>query len=117
MTGIHLLLILHEVKKAFLQLHIAVFLAGFTGVLGRLITLNEGLIVFYRLLLTAVTMWVLFAFTRKLKRIPLNDILKIGGVGVIAALHWVTFYGSIKYANVSVALVCFATIVFFTDLF
>src|SRR6185503_4243812 len=104
-------------KKAFLQLHLAVFLAGFTGILGRLITLNEGLIVFYRLLLTATTMWVLFSITKKLKRIPLKDILKIGGVGVIAALHWVTFYGSIKYANVSVALVCFATIGFFTALF
>lgn len=104
-------------KKAFLQLHLAVFLAGFTGILGRLITLNEGLIVWYRLLLTATTMWVLFSFTKKLRRIPLTDILKIGAVGILAALHWVTFYGSIKYANVSVALVCFATIGFFTALF
>ena len=57
-------------KKAFLQLHIAVFLAGFTGILGRLITLNEGMIVWYRLLFTAVTMWILFAVMKKLERIP-----------------------------------------------
>lgn len=104
-------------KKAFIQLHLAVFLAGFTGILGRLISLNEGLIVWYRLLFTALTMWVLFGLTRKLKKIPVRDILKIGGVGVIACLHWLTFYGSIKYANVSVALVCFATIGFFTAVF
>ena len=104
-------------KKAFLQLHIAVFLAGFTGILGRLITLNEGMIVWYRLLLTAVTMWVLFGLMKKLQRIPVRDILKIAGVGFIAAMHWVTFYGSIKYANVSVALVCFSSIGFFTALF
>ena len=104
-------------KKAFLQLHIAVFLAGFTGILGRLITLNEGLIVWYRLLLTAATMWILFGLMNKLKKIPLIDILKISGVGFIAAMHWVTFYGSIKYANVSVALVCFSAIGFFTALF
>jgi len=104
-------------KKAFLQLHIAVFLAGFTGILGRLITLNEGMIVWYRLLLTAITMWILFGLMKKIRKIPLIDILKIAGVGFIAAMHWVTFYGAIKYANVSVALVCFASIGFFTALF
>jgi len=104
-------------KKAFFQLHIAVFLAGFTGILGRLISLNEGMIVWYRLLFTAVTMWVLFGFLKKIHKIPLTDILKIGGVGFIAAMHWVTFYGSIKYSNVSVALICFSAISFFTALF
>lgn len=104
-------------KKAFIQLHVAVFLAGFTGILGRLITFNEGMIVWYRLLFTAVTMWVLFGIMKKLQKIPISDILKIGGVGFIAAMHWVTFYGSIKYSNVSVALVCFSAIGFFTALF
>lgn len=104
-------------KKAFIQLHIAVFLAGFTGILGRLITLNEGMIVWYRLLFTAATMWILFGLMKKLHKIPLIDILKIGAVGFIAAMHWVTFYGSIKYSNVSVALVCFSAIGFFTALF
>jgi drug/metabolite transporter (DMT)-like permease len=104
-------------KKAFLQLHIAVFLAGFTGLLGRLITLNEGMIVWYRLLLTAATMWILFGLMKKLQKISVTDILKITGVGFIAAMHWVTFYGSIKYSNISVALVCFSSIGFFTALF
>jgi drug/metabolite transporter (DMT)-like permease len=104
-------------RKAFLQLHIAVFLAGFTGILGRLITLNEGMLVWYRLLFTAATMWILFGWRKKLQRISFADISKIAGVGFIAALHWVTFYGSIKYSNVSVALVCFSSIGFFTALF
>jgi len=104
-------------KKAFLQLHLAVFLAGFTGILGRLITFNEGMIVWYRMLITAATMWVLFGLMKKVKRVPAADMLKITAVGFIAAMHWVTFYGSIKYANVSVALVCFSAIGFFTALF
>ena len=52
-----------------------------------------------------------------MEKIAFTDILKIGGVGFIAAMHWVTFYGSIKYANVSVALVCFSSIGFFTAIF
>jgi drug/metabolite transporter (DMT)-like permease len=104
-------------KKAFIQLHIAVFLAGFTGILGRLISLNEGMIVWYRLLITSATMWVLFGFANKIHRIPVTDILKIAAVGFIAAMHWIAFYGSIKYANVSVALVCFSAAGFFTSIF
>ncbi|MGQ0738784.1 MAG: DMT family transporter [Bacteroidota bacterium] len=103
-------------KKAFLQLHIAVFLAGFTGILGRLIDLNEALLVWYRLFITSVSMWILFSVTRKLERLPFRDILQLSGIGFLAALHWVTFYGSIKYANVSVALVCFSAVGFFTAL-
>jgi len=103
-------------KKAFIQLHIAVFLAGFTGILGRLITLNEGLLVWYRLLISAATMWLLFSILGKLQRISVQDILKLTGIGFLAAIHWVTFYGSIKYANVSVALVCFSAVGFFTAL-
>ncbi len=101
-------------KKALIQLHIAVFLAGFTAILGKLITLNEGLLVWFRLLITVVTLGAILFFRKQLLRIPIKDVLKIFGVGVIVAIHWVTFYGSVKYANVSVALVCFSATGFFT---
>ena len=104
-------------KKAFLQLHFAVFLAGFTGILGRLIALNEGWLVWYRLLISSVTMWIIFSLAGKLQRVSTKDILKLSGIGFLSALHWVSFYGSIKYANVSVALVCFSATGFFTALF
>ncbi len=103
-------------KKAFFQLHIAVFLAGFTGIMGRLITLNEGWLVWYRLLITSATMWIVFSLTKKLQRVGFRDMMKLTGIGFLAALHWVSFYGSIKYANVSVALVCFSAVGFFTAL-
>jgi drug/metabolite transporter (DMT)-like permease len=104
-------------KKAFLQLHFAVFLAGFTGVLGRLITLNEGWLVWYRLLISSATMWIIFSLAKKLQRVSIKDVLRLSGIGFLSALHWVSFYGSIKYANISVALVCFSATGFFTALF
>ena len=103
-------------RKAFLYLHISVFLAGFTGPLGRLIDMNEGLLVWWRMFITSVTMWIVFSLMGKLQRISAKDILKLTGIGLLAAIHWVTFYGSIKYANVSVALVCFSAVGFFTAL-
>ncbi len=103
-------------KKALLQLHIAVFLWGFTGVLGRLISLNEGLLVWWRMFITVVTLLALRYVQKEFERIPLKDALKIGGVGALVALHWVTFYGSIKISNVSIALTCMASGGVFTAL-
>ncbi|MDR6569466.1 Threonine/homoserine efflux transporter RhtA [Chitinophaga ginsengisegetis] len=104
-------------KKAFLQLHLSVFLAGFTGILGKLISLNEGLLVWYRLLITSVTLYVLFRFQGTFKKLPWKDILPIGSTGVVIALHWLFFYGSIKYSNVSIGVVCFSLTSLFTAIF
>jgi drug/metabolite transporter (DMT)-like permease len=101
-------------RKAFFQLHIAVLLAGLTGILGKLISLNEGLLVWYRLFITAVSLWLLAAVRRQDIRIGRRDLWRIIGTGGIAALHWVCFYGSIKYSNVSVGLMCFSAVGFFT---
>lgn len=101
-------------KKAFFQLHAAVFLAGFTGILGRLIELNEALLVWYRLIITVITLWIIHYLSKDRDKLPLNERWSIYGVGMIAALHWISFYGSIKYSNVAVALVCFSAIGFFT---
>lgn len=102
-------------KKAFLQLHAAIFLAGFTGVLGRLITINEGLLVWYRMFFSALFLLALSLFTKKIKFLPWRQSLPLIGIGAIVALHWVFFYGSVKYANVSVSLVCFSTMGFFSS--
>jgi len=104
-------------KKALLQLHIAVFLAGFTAILGKLIGLNEGLLVWYRLLLTVATLGAILFFQKKLVRLSFKDALQIFGVGLIVAIHWVTFYGSVKYGNVSIAVVCISGSGFFTAFF
>jgi drug/metabolite transporter (DMT)-like permease len=103
-------------KKALIQLHIAVFLWGFTGVLGRLISLNEGMLVWWRMCLTVLTLLVLRYAKKEFEPIAWTDALKIGGVGALVALHWVAFYGSIKVANVSIALTCLAAGGVFTAL-
>ncbi len=64
-------------KKALLSLHVAIILAGFTGVLGRLITLNEGLLVWWRMFITVVCLWVLFYFLKRIRAIALKDFFKI----------------------------------------
>ena len=96
-------------KSALIRLHTAVFLWGFTGVLGRAINLNEGWLVWWRMFITTVSLWILFYFLKSIYKIALRDFLKIASIGTVLALHWLAFYGSIKYANVSIALTCLST--------
>jgi drug/metabolite transporter (DMT)-like permease len=97
-------------------LHIAVLLAGFTGVLGRLISLNESLLVWYRLGITVITLLLLCLIRGAVPKISLTNGLKIFAVGALVAFHWVAFYASIKFSNISIALVCFSTVGFFSAL-
>jgi drug/metabolite transporter (DMT)-like permease len=101
-------------KKAFFQLHIAVFLAGFTGVLGRLITLNEFVLVWYRLMIACVVLWLIFLSGNRKSSAPVKQILQASSIGILLALHWVTFYAGIKISNISTALVCLSSMGFFT---
>src|SRR5215211_2940995 len=96
-------------KKALLQLHTAVFLWGFTGVLGRTITLNSTMLVWWRMLITAISLWVLYLLQGKAKKINWKAGLTISLIGTILALHWVCFYASIKLANITIALTCLST--------
>lgn len=103
-------------KSSFVQLHIAILLAGFTGVLGRLITLNEGMLVWYRMLFSTAGLLLVALISGSMPKPAGKGLLRLTGVGAVIALHWVFFYGSIKYANVSVSLVCFSAVGFFTAL-
>ncbi|HEY6977138.1 MAG TPA: EamA family transporter [Chitinophagaceae bacterium] len=96
-------------KSALIRLHAAVFFWGFTGILGKLITLNEGWLVWWRMFITVVILWILFFFGKKIQKVSVANFLKIASIGTALSLHWLLFYGSIKYANVSIALTCLAT--------
>jgi drug/metabolite transporter (DMT)-like permease len=103
-------------KNALVKLHIAVFLWGFTGVLGRLISLNEGLLVWYRMLITVVSLFLVMLWKKELVRLDAKRAWQLFVIGGLIALHWCFFYGSIKYSNVSIALTCFSATGLFTAL-
>jgi drug/metabolite transporter (DMT)-like permease len=113
-------------KKDYLLLHLSVFIAGFTGVLGRLITLDSAILVWWRMAAAAVIMWLVLRVSKQRgvnargaslqQRFKFRDILQMGGVGMLLCLHWVFFYASIKASNVSIGVVCFSLVGFFTAL-
>lgn len=91
-----------------LQIHFCVVLWGFTAVFGRLISLPALALVWWRMLLVAVMLAMLPRVWREVRRLPSRLIAAYAGVGSLIALHWLTFYGSIKVANASVGATCMA---------
>lgn len=102
-------------KNALLNLHAAVLLWGFTGVLGRAIDLDAPVLVWWRMLLTAVIIAFFLTYRKQWIRVAKNDMKQLIAVGILMGLHWVAFYGAIKFANASIALVCLSTASVFTS--
>ena len=103
--------------KPFLKLHLSILLAGFTGIFGKLILLESFPLVWYRMLFTSILFLGYLWFAKKIPLIPLREAAKLSCLGALLAVHWVFFYGSIKYANVSIGVVCFAMNGFFAAIF
>lgn len=104
-------------QRAYLELHIAVLLFGFTAILGDLIQLSALVMVWWRMLITSLSLLFLVRMGRQLRSMPRDLVLKFMGIGVLVALHWVCFFGAIKLSNASITLVCMATTSLFTAFF
>lgn len=102
--------------KHYLQLHLVVFIWGFTAILGALISIEAIPLVWFRMLLAVLFILVYFLVKKKRFRVDRKSLLKFCFTGVIIALHWVAFFKAIKVSNVSVALVTMSTGAFFTSL-
>ena len=97
-------------------MHLTVFVWGFTAILGRLISLSAIPLVWYRLLVVLAVMPVVIWWRGLPMKVPLAQLKSFALAGALVALHWLLFYGCIKYAGVAVAVLCLSTITFFTSL-
>ncbi len=105
-----------EKYKYHIWLHVIVFIFGFTGILGKLIEADSYLLVWYRVGIALLGIGGYFLVIKHPLKISKKVLIKILGVGVIIAIHWITFFEAIKQSNVSVALVCFSSSTLFTSI-
>lgn len=104
-----------DLYYTYVKLHVIVLIFGFTAIMGKLIALPALELVWYRMLIAVITFYIYLKITKENLAVSRAVLFKLLGVGVIIAVHWVTFYGAIKLSNVSVALGCFATTALFTS--
>lgn len=105
-----------DLTKAYIQMHLSIILWGATGVLGRGIALSEGILVWYRLIITSVSLAVYILLVKKSFRVSKQNFWKLFGIGALLMVHWLFFYGAIKYSNVSITLSLFSSTTLFTAL-
>ncbi len=103
-------------RTAWLQIHFCVILWGFTAILGKLISMPALPLVWWRMLLVVVLLLLVPRVWRGLRAMPARLLWSYAGVGVLVALHWLTFYAAIKLSNASVGVTCMALGTVFTAL-
>lgn len=102
-------------NRAYVELHFAVFLFGFTAIIGDIVRLSALHIVWWRLALTVVTLLFIVNYIKLFRTVDRKRLFQYLGIGILVALHWLAFYGSVKLSNASIALICLATTSFFTS--
>ncbi|RZK55655.1 MAG: EamA family transporter [Pedobacter sp.] len=100
-------------NKNLLILHLTVFVWGFTGILGALISINAVQMVWYRVLIASISLFVYFMLTKTSIKVTKSQFLKFFFTGSIVAIHWIFFFHAIKVANVSVSLICLSSVTLF----
>ena len=104
-------------KKSYLLLHSAVIFLGFSGVFGKLISLNEGLITWYRVFFSAIILFIVLKLLKIRNTICFREKVNIAKIGILITLSWVLFFASIKYSNISIGVICYCMASFFTAIF
>ena len=103
-------------KYKLISIHLMVVILGFTGIFGKLISLNTIHLVWYRMLIAFISLAVFLFLKNKLFAINGKNFLGVLGVGALVAIHWLCFFESIKVSSVSVAVVCLSTSSLFSAL-
>lgn len=99
--------------KNLIILHLTVFIWGFTGILGALISIGAVQMVWYRVLIASVSLFAYFLWSKTEFRVTKKQFLQFFFTGSIVAIHWIFFFHAIKVANVSVSLICLSSVTLF----
>lgn len=100
--------------KNYLHLHLIVFIWGFTAVLGALISIDALPLVWYRMGMATLFIFLFVLVTKAPLHFSAKTLFGFCFAGFLIALHWLAFFGAIKASNVSITLAVMSTGAFFT---
>ena len=104
-------------NKNLVILHFTVFIWGFTSILGQLISISAVQLVWYRVLIALVSLFLYFKVNKTLFKVPGKTFARLFFTGALVGGHWILFFASIKLSTVPVTLVCLSSITLFTAIF
>jgi len=102
-------------SRSLLRIHLAVFLFGFPGLFGKWLALTPPALVFGRVVVAALALFLYLTVRRQPLAIrPRSDLLLLMACGLILAVHWSLFFRSIQVASVAVGLLAYSSFPVFT---
>ncbi|HET8837966.1 MAG TPA: DMT family transporter [Flavobacteriaceae bacterium] len=102
--------------KSYLHYHFIVFIWGFTAVLGALISIDALPLVWYRMLLASVFVFLWVLWKKKKLKLTRRRLIILFAAGTVIAFHWLAFFAAIKVSNISITLALISTGAFFTSI-
>ena len=102
--------------KHYLHLHFLVFIAGFTAILGEIISIGSIALVWHRMFIALLLTFLFLIYKGYNLIINKKNLLRFSIAGIIIALHWITFFEAIEQSNISITLAMFSTGAFFASL-
>lgn len=107
---------LSTTNKDLFVLHLTVIVWGFTGILGRLISIGAIQLVWYRVGIAGLTLLIYFFVSKRNLKVTKQQLIQYFLTGGIVATHWILFFYAIKVSTVSVALVALSAATLFTSI-
>jgi len=106
-------------RRARLAIHVAAVLFGLTGVFGELIQSGAAVITLGRAVFAVLALAVVARLGRQhlLRGLNVRKLAILAGAGLLLALHWVTFFISVKTGGIAIATLGFASFPAFIALF
>ncbi len=99
-----------QVQKSLVNLHLTIMLLGGTALFSKLVPLSALDITFGRSFPAFILLFCFVKFSGQSLRLNSGKDYAIGfGLGIIMAVHWVTYFASMQYASVSVGIIALFT--------
>ncbi|GEM65255.1 permease [Sphingobacterium faecium NBRC 15299] len=105
-----------KINQNVLILHLTILIWGFTGILGNLISISAIHLVWYRVLIAAISLFIYLVVSKQQILVSRKDFISFIMVGGVVGLHWVLFFYAIKVSTVSVALVTLSSLTLYTSI-
>ncbi|KKX52209.1 DMT family transporter [Sphingobacterium sp. IITKGP-BTPF85] len=105
-----------KINQNVLILHLTILIWGFTGILGNLISISAIHLVWYRVIIAAISLWIYLVVSKQQILVTRKNFISFIMVGGVVGLHWVLFFYAIKVSTVSVALVTLSSLTLYTSI-
>ena len=97
-------------RKGLLEIHIAVLFFGLAGLFGKLLLLPSTIIVLGRVFFATIFLSLVLLYLKQgIGLRQKQDYFFMALMGVILAVHWVTFFQAIQVSTVAIGLLTFST--------